>query len=219
MAGLSEELRRSAEPVWRRILEHPFVRELYTGRLPLEKFRFYAIQDYNYLVGMMRTYSLIAAKSPFWVARKALEIAHADATTELENYKSLLARLGLTLDDAERAEPAPTNVAYMNFLVATAALGTPLEGLVATLPCFWTYQVIAEHYSEELERNPVELYRDWAKVYLSREYASIVEELRSLVDSLYEGVGAERLRKIFLTGSRYEYMFWDMAYRMEEWPV
>ena len=29
----------------------------------------------------------------------------------------------------------------------------------------------------------------------------------------------ERLREAFLTSSRYEYAFWEMAYRMETWPV
>jgi len=29
----------------------------------------------------------------------------------------------------------------------------------------------------------------------------------------------EDLREAFLTSSRYEYAFWEMAYRMETWPV
>jgi len=177
------------------------------------------VQDYNYLVGMMRTYSIIASKAPFEVARKALEIAYGDATVEMENYVRLLSRLGLSLEDVINAEPAPTNVAYMNFLVATASLGTPLEGLVATLPCFWSYQYIAEHYADALESNPVDLYREWGSVYLSDEYRRLVEELRDLVDSLYDGRGYDGLRRLFITGSRYEYMFWDMAYREESWPV
>jgi thiaminase/transcriptional activator TenA len=29
----------------------------------------------------------------------------------------------------------------------------------------------------------------------------------------------EAMREAFMISSRYEYMFWDMAYNMEEWPV
>ncbi len=219
MARLSEQLRREAEHVWRRILDHPFVVELYEGSLPVEKFKYYAIQDYNYLVTMARVFSIIAAKADLDVAAKALEIARADATVEMENYKRLLERLGLSLEEAVRAMPAPTNVGYMSFMLSTAALGTPLEGFTVTLPCFWTYRVIAEEHGEKLEKNGVEVYVDWARVYLSDEYSRLVEELREVVDNLYEGVGYERLKSIFLTASRYEWMFWEMSYRMEDWPV
>ena len=37
-----------------------------------------------------------------------------------------------------------------------------------------------------------------------------------------EGCGEaelDRMREAFVVSSRYEYMFWDAAWRMEEWPV
>ncbi len=219
VAGLSESLFNEARPLWDKIVNHPFVVELYKGTLPIEKFKFYTIQDYNYLIGMMRTFSLIAAKSEPEVAAKALELAYADATVEMENYKRLLDKLGLSFEEVVRTTPAPTNTAYMNFLIATASLGSPLEGLVATLPCFWSYQYIAEVHKDLLEYNPNPLYREWASVYLSYEYKHIVEELKRLVDRLYEESKYEKLKALFITGSKYEYLFWDMAYKMEKWPI
>uniref|UniRef100_A0A7J3ZJ55 Thiaminase II n=1 Tax=Fervidicoccus fontis TaxID=683846 RepID=A0A7J3ZJ55_9CREN len=216
---LSERLRRDADAIWQRIFSHPFVVELYTGRLPLEKFKFYVMQDYNYLIGMMRSLSLLASKADYDVAKIALEIAHADATIEMENYVKLLERLGLRLEDVVAIEPAPTNEAYMNFLIATCALGSPLECLVSILPCFWSYAEIAERHKSELERNPNALYVEWASVYLSKEYIELVERLRDTVDRLWTGEGYERLKRIFLRSSKYEYMFWDMSYNMERWPT
>ncbi|MEM1619328.1 MAG: TenA family protein [Fervidicoccaceae archaeon] len=217
--SLSSRLRRDADAIWSKIFEHPFVVELYEGSLPLEKFKFYAAQDYNYLVGMMRAFSLLASRADYEVARTALEIAHADATVEMKNYELLLRELGMRLEDVIAMEPAPTNVAYMSYLVSTCALGEPLECLVATLPCFWSYAEIAERHADKLERNPIELYVKWAKVYLSADYRSLVERLRSLVDAAWEGRGYDRLLRHFLRGSRFEYMFWDMAYRGESWPL
>ena len=216
---LSESLRREAEPVWRRIIEHPFVVELYTGTLSVEKFKYYLLQDYNYLLTLARVFAIVASKADLDVAARALEIARADATVELENYRRLLERLGLTLEDAVRAEPSPTNVGYMSYMVSIASLGSPLEGLVVTLPCFWSYLEIARRHEDKLASNPNEVYVEWARAYLSSEYERLVEELRELVDGLYQGVGYEDLKRIFLTASRYEWMFWDMAYRMEAWPV
>ena len=217
--SLSQMLRESVDDIWRKIFKHPFVLELYSGVLPLEKFKFYIIQDYNYLVSMYKCLSLIAAKSEPDIAEKALEIAYLDASTEMENYRKLIGRLGLTMEDVLSTEPAPTNEAYMNFLLKICALYPPIEGLTAILPCFWSYMEIAEVNKELLEYNRDGLYRSWCEVYLSDEYKSMVSSLRSLVDRYGSKYDVERLKHIFKLGSRYEYLFWDMAYNMEDWMI
>ena len=217
--SLSEKLRDDSKYIWKKILSHPFVLELYRGTLPLDKFKFYVKQDYNYLIGSMRAFSLLASKSSYEISRLALELAYADATVEMENYVRLLKRLGLSLEEVLKEEPAPTNVAYTNFLISTCALGNPLECLVALLPCFWSYQVIAEKHKDLLKENSVEVYVDWASVYLSDDYKDIVRKMREAVDRLWDGKEYDVLKRIFIVASRYEYMFWDMAYKMESWPV
>ena len=219
---VSERLKADNIDVWSKLLDHVFVRELYGGSLPLEKFKFYAIQDYNYLVGLVRSLSLAASKlGPFEASRKALEHAHFLATTEMRNYEELLGELGLSLAEVLRAEPAPTNQAYVDFMVATCATGTLIECLVALLPCYWSYREIALHNRDRLEGNKVDIYVRWARVYLSDEYGAAVEEYRGLIDTLYESYGGsyESLKRIFRIATRYEYMFWSMAYNMERWPV
>ena len=216
--GLSSMLRRDAGVVWGEIFRHPFVAEVFRGSLPLSKFRFYVVQDYNYLVAMMRCYSLVAARADPEVSAEALRIAYADATVEMDAYRALLGELGLRVEDVVGVEPAPTNLSYTSYLLATCSLGTPLECLVATLPCFWTYLEIAERWEGELSRNPVPIYRRWGETYLSREYRDLVTKLRNLVDRLWDGRDYWRYLKHFTRASRYEYMFWDMAYRMEGWP-
>ena len=219
MAGLAEKLRHSANHIWRAILKHPFVVELYSGALPPEKFRYYAIQDYNYLVTMYKCFSLIASKAEYPLARKTLELAYTEATTEMANYERLLDKLGMRLEDVVRVDPSPTNTAYMNFLLTTCALGSPLEGLVAVLPCFWSYAEIASKHKDKLERNRNEIYVEWAKVYTTKEYLDLVNELKAFVNEMAVQESREKLERIFITASKYEYMFWDMAYRMEKWPI
>lgn len=205
MAGepLSEHLFRKALPLWEKIVSHPFVTQLYEGTLPLDKFRYYALQDYNYLVTMMRVFSILASKSDPDTARVALEVAHADATLEMENYERLLRKLGSSVEEARRTPPAPTNVSYMSYMVATCSLGGPAECLAVVLPCFWSYEFIAERHQEKLAKNPVELYREWARVYLGKDYKRLVTSLRSLLDKHAAHAPRERLEEIFLTASRY----------------
>jgi len=216
----TERLKEAVSDVWDRILNHPFVTELFNGSLPMGKFRFYVIQDYNYLITLTRCQAIIASKfeDPA-IMRKILELALADVSTELENYNKLLGELGLSLNDVIRVRPSPTNMAYMNFLLSTCTMGSPYEGLVAILPCYWTYLEIARYHAKKLEGNPVRVYRDWALVYLSPEYEKIVSDLRAIIDNAgdYLARDFDRLSGIFRQASVYEYMFWDMAFRQEQW--
>ncbi len=46
MPSFSEQLRVEAEPIWRKIFDHPFLKEIKNGTPPLETFRYYLAQDY-----------------------------------------------------------------------------------------------------------------------------------------------------------------------------
>ena len=111
--------------------------ELYSGTLPLEKFRFYVLQDYNYLVADMRNFGILASKaSSVSEIKEMLEIAHLEATTELSRYEMLLKKLGYNIEDTVRVKPANIVISYTSFLLATSLLKTFWEALAATLPCF-----------------------------------------------------------------------------------
>ena len=219
---LTERLRRDSQDVWEAIINHPFVRELYGGSLPMEKFKYYIIQDYNYLITLTKCQALAASKvDDPGVMRRLLELALADVSTELENYNKLLGMLGLTIGDVVRARPNPVNVAYMSYMLSICSLGTAWECIAAILPCYWTYMEIADRLRGLLDGNPVDIYRSWASTYLTPEYRGIVEGLREIIDGragelepLYE-----RLSSIFRQCSIFEYMFWDAAYSMQGWPI
>ncbi len=218
--SVSEKLRHDAEKIWEKIFEHPFVVELYEGRLPLEKFKYYVIQDYNFLIGMTKAFSILASKAwNYELLKEALTLAYGDVTIEMDNYVELLDKLGLTLETVLRTEPAPTNTAYVNHVLVTCSLGSPMECLASILPCFWTYMEIPKVHKELIERNNNEIYREWIKTYTSKEYIELTTKLIKLFDKYGEGEEYERLKKAFITSSRYEWMFWDMSYKMEKWPV
>ena len=207
----SETLRRWADPIWEQIFRHPFVEEVYRGDLPIEKFRYYLLQDYNYLVNFAKALSLAAAKAPtVQLMKEALTLAYGTVTGEMANYEALLREAGLTLEDAARAVPNVVNVSYMSYLLSVCALEGFHQCMVAVLPCFWSYAEIAQRHRESLERNPVPLYRRWASVYLSEEYLSLVRRLREVLDS--SGLPAEALWPYFQQASTYELQFWQAAY-------
>lgn len=198
--------------LWDRILDHPFVVELYSGVLPVEKFRYYLLQDYFYLVNFARALSLAAAKAPDVVYMKtALSLAYGTVTGEMANYERLLREVGLSVEQAAVAKPNRVNRAYMSFLLSTCALEDFYSCIAAVAPCFLTYLDIAERHKEALKRNKVDIYVAWASTYLTDEYRALVEEVKKMLKG-----AEERISPYFETATEYELQFWDAAYNMEQ---
>jgi len=88
------------------------------------------------------------------------------------------------------------------------------------LPCYWIY---AEVGAALLERSsPDPLYARWIATYGGEAFGKIVADVLALVDRVGETIGpAEEvaMREHVVTTSRYEWMFWDAAWRREAWPV
>jgi thiaminase/transcriptional activator TenA len=65
-------------------------------------------------------------------------------------------------------------------------------------------------------------YATWVETYASPEYQQLVGWLRGLFDEAageVRGAARHQLQAVFDTSSRWEYLFWEMAWRMEGWPV
>jgi thiaminase (transcriptional activator TenA) len=88
------------------------------------------------------------------------------------------------------------------------------------LPCYWIYWEVGK---ELLRRgSPNRRYQQWIDTYGAEEYGDVVRDVIAVADGLGPGLGpAERalVHRHFRTTSRYEWMFWDMGYRKEGWPV
>ena len=57
--------------------------------------------------------------------------------------------------------------------------------------------------------------------FASDEYVELIAGRRRTLDELASGVAESRKRRlgeIFTMSTRLEHAFWDMAYRLEQWP-
>ena len=71
------------------------------------------------------------------------------------------------------------------------------------------------------EGSPNLLYQRWIATYGSEEFGAAVHDVLGLVDRLGEGLRQEdelRIRRHVVRACRYEWMFWDAAWRLERWP-
>jgi thiaminase/transcriptional activator TenA len=213
---LSQRLKKDAEHIWNRIYDHPFVREVFEGVLPEQKFRFYILQDYNYLVSSIKNFSLLASRAGDGkVMRELVDIAYIESTGEFEGYKNFLEKMGLTIEQAEDQEMIPAGISYVSFLLSTSSVRSFEEGIAAVLPCYWSYHEIARFHKDKLDNNRNDLYREWASYYLEEGYIALVNRIKNLVDGIRNDFPYDKLKLAFVTSSKYEYMFWDSVYGSE----
>ena len=212
---------RAIEPIYAAILAHPFLRGLTDGSLPPETFRFYAVQDALYLRDFARGLSLAAARAPReeWIIMLDEHAAGA-LTVERTLHESFFADWGLSPEAVAATPLAPTNLAYTTYLLAVA-YGRPFhEAIAALLPCYWIYWEVGKTLERAGSRDP--LYARWIGTYASEEFGAVVRAVLTCTDTLAAGLGDDdraAMRRHFVTTSRYEWMFWDMGWRRETWPV
>lgn len=219
--SFSAELWRDIEDVYAAILAHPFVTGLADGSLPRESFEFYVTQDALYLRKYARALAAVASHAPEPTATEMFaRHAAGIVSAELGLHETLFAELGIDPAAAESAGEAPTTLAYTSYLLATTTAGTYAEGVAVVLPCYWIYAEVGRHL---LERgSPDARYQKWIDTYGADEFGDEAREVIAATDAMSAGLSAterDRLRRHFLTTSRYEWMFWDMGYRRENWPV
>ena len=217
MTSFSEELRTEAEPIWDRIFEHPFLQEIKAGTLPIEKFRYYLTQDFQYLEGFARAVAMALAKAP---DSGTLEELSRRVLTPVERplHHQLMAEAGVTAEDVALAGRSPTNTGYVNHMMTVASLQGLGPTAAALLPCPWTYHLLRERVGPS--EHP--LYSKWTAFYVAGLLEDSVAAWRGFVDRTAEKASDEEraaMREAFLTSSRYEFMFWEMAYQREGWPV
>ena len=220
---LSARLREQAAPIWEQEHAHPFVRGLGDGTLAPERFRVWLRQDYIFLIEYARVLALATARSDDLETQAHFSgLLQETLNSEMELHRGYAGRFGVEAVDLERAVPAPTTRAYTDFLMRVAHEGPLVSIVAALLPCAWGYSEIALRLQSR-EGGPADTrYAGWIRTYSSREFLESAEWLRALLDRLADRLPdreQERLANIFLTSSRYEYLFWDMCYSNSTWPV
>ena len=218
----SDEFRSHAHAIWEASYAHPFVQGIGDGTLPQERFRYYLAQDYVYLVEFGRFFALAAAKTRALGAMERFA-ALLDETLhfEMDLHRSICAEFGIAREALERTQPAPTCLGYTSYLLKTVYEGEIATLLAALLPCSWGYGEIGLRLQAK-GLPSVPHYAKWVETYASAEYQQLVDWLRALFDEAageVRGTARQHLHGVFDTSSRWEYLFWEMAWGMESWPV
>ncbi len=215
-----ERLLAKSATVWEAYYDHPFVLGIQNGTLDLEKFRYYILQDYWYLVDYAKTFAIGIAKA------KSLETTqlfsgyiHALTHSEMDIHRGYMGRLAITQEALDETAPALDNVSYTSYMLRVAYEEGEAEILTSILACAVSYEVIAKNM---VKNQPDCLkdgfYGDWIAGYASEKYAKENEILIAMVNKLtvdYDEKQRKHLEDIFLNCSKYELGFWNMAWSLQ----
>jgi thiaminase/transcriptional activator TenA len=219
----TEYLRQQTADLRQQVLQHPFVTGIGDGGLPLEAFRFYMCQDYVFLVDYSRVLALAAAKAgDLETMGRFAGLLHETLNTEMDLHRGFAAKFGIRPGELESTQAAPGTRAYTQHLLATAYSGDLADIAAAILPCMWDYSDIGQNLAAQGAPSPQPLYDEWIQIYAAPEFGALATWLRGLLDRLGSDAAPDRqvrLSRLFADSCRYEYLFWDMAYRQETWPL
>lgn len=203
------------------ILAMPFNVELAAGTLREDRFRHYMLQDAHYLEGFARALSLASAKGHS--ADHVVHFAGAAQTAivvERSLHADYFAKFGISPADFAASRPSPVCDHYVSYLLRVAALEPFEVALAAVLPCFWIYREVGKHiHARAAANNP---YRAWIDTYAGEEFDRAVDAVIAVTDDVARGASPRTIAAMhaaFTRAVQLEWMFWDSAWRLADWPV
>ena len=209
----SAEAWAASLPIYEEILRLPFIKELAEGTLDREIFNRYIRQDSLYIKEYSRVLAHIASRLEDVNDMEAfIGFAGDGVLVEKELH-------GMYVSD-EAVEMSPTCLFYTSFLKSQAM--EPVEvAAAAVLPCFWIYLAVGKYILSiaKMEGNP---YADWIRTYSDAGFEVSTEKAIAICDRLAAGVTEgvrERMTDAYVKAARMEWMFWDAAYRNDNWKI
>lgn len=206
------------QPIFEKILQHPFITELMDGTLSRERFLQYIQQDALYLAEYGKILAGVATrlKNPAHI-QAFLAFATDTILVEQALHESFLH------DDQQPTihKPSPGCLLYTSYLHKQLATESVEVAVAAVLPCFQIYKAVGDHILAHQTRgnNP---YQEWIDTYGGEAFAEAVTKAVTIADTLAELTGPAQQQSMtdaYLMASRMEWLFWDSAWRLESWSI
>jgi len=218
--SFSRGLKSKAAKVWEDGYNHPFVQELGEGTLDKEKFKFYLLQDYLYLLQYAKVFATAVLKSDTEeYMTNFSKTQYYILAGEMDVHREYMKGFGITPREIEAVKSSLYNRSYTANMLSYGLTGGLAEVLAAVFPCAWTYadygKRLKAQYADKLEGN---YYKTWIENYASDEFSESFEWFYDALDNLVANMSdAQRaqIEAIFISSVEFEYLFWDMAYKQQ----
>jgi len=208
-------------PFYRKILNLPFNQELLSGKLEERVFKDYIIQDYHYLQNYRKVHGILLAKAPDEAAMKYMVNLINEIDKEIAHiHEHYIEKFRITREELMNSPSWPGTEFYNSFLVKTASMEPFEVGLMATLPCRWIYYQLGVDMKQSGKAGDSK-YREWIDGYWEGPWETsdtrkAVEFTEKYMRATTDG-NRVKMKKVYETAMKLEYMFWDGVYRGMKW--
>ncbi len=234
VSGFADKLRHEFDYVWRKIDRHPFLIELDQQKLPLDKYKVYAVQNAYYIADHVRSVGRAISKAEplhyAFIFGRLIQLVPGYGTPVFA-FPKIAKSVGLTDKDFEEIMRNPSLVmpgtqAYVDYMYKMYEIGTPGIGAASYVACPWTYTErelggldCAKRVAEGLRKYGVS--EELIQAYTDEEgfsdwHMRLLKITKDIINAEADNPETrERMRDAFRRNSEFELGFWEQAYRYE----
>jgi len=217
MENWYQSTRAKTENIFQSTITHGFVKDLIAGNLDADVFGFYVNQDSLYLSEYKKALVHVGTKC---LVPEQTQFFYESATGIIE-VEDALHKLFFK-EQYHNPQPSPTCELYNSYLARIVSHHSVEVGIAAILPCFTIYKEVGDYILANQSKDGENPYQAWIDTYVSEEFAQAVEQAIAIADTYAKTASPESLalmEEVFIKTSKLEWMFWDSAYKMEQWKI
>lgn len=210
----TEHLRQSVQSDWNAATDHQFCKELANGSLPLNKMRWYLVQDYKFIDHFIRLLATAIAHAP--TLTDGVPMAQfLGVVTSTENTYFLRSFEALGVSDADQDTPAAAATRAFQDLMSEARTSGQYEQMLAVLVVAeWSYLIWANRYKTYDPDLPF-WFAEWIDLHTGEGFEEVVAHLRGQLDSIWQDLSDTQqtaATAMFQKAVSCERAFFDAAY-------
>ncbi|GIT89900.1 aminopyrimidine aminohydrolase [Jannaschia pagri] len=211
---ITDDLKRSVQDDWDAATDHPFCRDLAAGTLPLDKMRWYLVQDYKFIDQFVRLLATAIAHAP--TLKDGIPAAQfLGLVTSTENTYFVRSFEALGVSQAQIDGPAaPETIAFQDLMAEARHSGRYEQMLAVLVVAEWSYLTWATRQADYDRALPF-YFAEWIDLHTGDGFAGVVAYLRGQLDGIWGDLSeAEQLAAadLFKRAVRCERAFFDAAY-------
>jgi thiaminase II len=189
--------RDDVQKPWKEYTQHEFVQRVGDGTLPLEKFMYYLVQDYLFLVQFARATALSAYKSSDLddIGRSVQQVATLQE--EIKLHIDFCQEYGLSEEDIIKQEEDQATTAYTRYVLDIGQSQDWLALQIAQLPCLIGYGIIAKRLYEDPNTIRVgSRYWKWIEQYVDTAYREAMMRGTDLIEKHAAKLSPSRVEEL-----------------------
>jgi len=209
-----QSLTKELEPLTKRILDHPFIKDAESGKLGRDRLRQFVEEQYHIITGDFRSLALYTAFAPeMWIQDFFLGILNAERKA-YDNLVKLGKAFDVSLEDMMNSEPTPGAFAFTNYFTRLATHGSIGQVASAMVLDLDVWGANCHKLSEALRKRYGLKTEDTS--FLDAFYpipADFRDHGLKIIDYYLKREGEERkMKESARLALEYELMFWDAVY-------